>query len=668
MLTRNIFITILSILLCLSSARAEDFKTNHIIDIKLNKVTYDEAVIDVSYFYAGDGSAYLHGHIPDISPGNFIYNIRGGINNTELVITRDLQRNKSVSTTSINIILSTWDNNKIWEKEVDLNIEWPGPEYIQEFISGHEVVQNNFNSVRLISIEKHVDPGDELYKSLLLNGAPIHKVRKFGPSNGKPIGFDHAKLYIGSEVDINLVKLVISQTIKSKNINYISEISFGNNKISDFSENDIYISFGSMKKTIDSEIINKLISPETSDAEFYQLVGYNKPDNDSIIKNKYELAYKLIDTDSKNNLYRAKSLLNEIIVLDPNYPRAYLELARFHMKTSGDFKDEGLKQAERAILIAKKIDPDLADTRILLGYVYTNQGRYEEAQAEYEAASKIGSDNLWLYTNWGQNYASQNKISDAIEKYLITFNKKRAFDRNDRPIIQTKLHLFPLLIKAGRYEEADALYSKFATEFPNYNCTLLEQARLRLYKMNDYQGSIISHGQADKMGCKEQDPSLAISYYVMWHMHNKANSTKEATSAFNQAEGLALSDVTLFRELAKTDYLSPLIKDMLTKGRDINAEDSKGLTSLLYSIYENDKDSTSRLLTHGADVNYSSVKLNITPIMLAIMTNDTDMVKLILNHKPDLTKRLANGQTLSDWANSKGFEAMAELITFEHKI
>ena len=651
--------------------QAENDLTTHLIDIKLNTVTFDEAVIDVAFYYADTSdSISLHVYQKDVSTFSFGYPVKSGINNLQIVIPRDKQRNKSVSTSAVSVYLASKFGETVWKQDVDtgLNISWPGPEYIQELIAGEDIDYQDFSSVQLISIDKLIDSNAELYRSLLLKGIPIHKLRKIGMYNGPSHGFNHAKITIGSEVDVKLSKLIISLAINSQNIEHISEISIGDNEISRFSQNEIFISAGNMRKSIDKQTIDKLISPSTTTQEFLSLLGYEQPDNDTLINTKYELAYKLIDSGNRENLYRAKSILDEIIAINPNYPRAYIELARFQMKTSDDFQNEGLAIAERTLLIAKKIDPELSDTRTLLGYVYSNQGRYEEAQKEFEIAQTHGSDNLWLYANWGRNYEFQNDFNNALEKYLVVFNKKRSFGRNDRAVIWTYDVIFPLLIKAKRFDEADKLYSKYSTEYPKYTCTLMDQASLRIYKMNDYNGAIESHMKATQKGCSHHYPYLAISYYAQWQHSLNENLSDEATSAYNRAEALGLSDATLFRELARSDYLSPIISMLNADIHNIDAEDKDGLTPLFYWILRNDMDATKRLLSNGANVNYASRKLQITPMMLAIMKQNEDMIKLILQYKPDLTRQLPTGQSLSDWLNTNGFETFSTNIPLEQKI
>ena len=496
---------------------ADQLSTTYISDIRLVSVNYDEAEIDILVNYAGDDDVYLNVYISDMSEGYFPYKIKSGQNNVKVFVPRGKRRHAPITTDTAKVFLvSKNSRKKIYEKIVDIVIDWPGPEYIQEVLAGKKIEKNDYSTVRLISIDKFIDPKSELYTGLLLKGAPINKVRKFGMIGGNAVGFDHAKIVVGSQVDVNVVKIVVSQVMKSNHIKEITSIEYGDTDINKFSDNDIYIKFGNINKSMDKDVLNKLVSSNTDDHQFYNILGLEKPNTKEVIEKKYKLAYRLIDSDGKNNIDRAKGLLDEIIALDPNYPRAYLELARYHMKTSPDFLNEGLKKAERSILIAKRMDPELADTRVLLGYVYTYQKRYEEAEKEYILAHKLGTDNLWLHANWGINYEMQGKYQEAIEKYSVVMEANRTFDRNDRPKTWTKNYIFPLLMREKEYEKADKLYSKYVREFPGKNCALIEQSNLRLFMLDDYQGAIDSHMNATRAGCRKKNPSLALAYYVKW--------------------------------------------------------------------------------------------------------------------------------------------------------
>jgi cytochrome c-type biogenesis protein CcmH/NrfG len=52
------------------------------------------------------------------------------------------------------------------------------------------------------------------------------------------------------------------------------------------------------------------------------------------------------------------------------------------MKTN--WGPEGLNQAEKYLMSALKIDAKHANTKVLLGYVYTHQKRYQEAELKHQ--------------------------------------------------------------------------------------------------------------------------------------------------------------------------------------------------------------------------------------------------------------------------------------------
>ena len=118
----------------------------------------------------------------------------------------------------------------------------------------------------------------------------------------------------------------------------------------------------------------------------------------SKVESLYQEAYSLIDLGGSQRRKQARKKLEELIELDPNFEKAYLELARIEMKSRWP---KGLHKAEKQILIAKSINPTSADVNILLGYVYTNLNKFEEAENLYAEAESNGTDNLWLHANRG---------------------------------------------------------------------------------------------------------------------------------------------------------------------------------------------------------------------------------------------------------------------------
>lgn len=148
--------------------------------------------------------------------------------------------------------------------------------------------------------------------------------------------------------------------------------------------------------------------------------------NEDVLKK----AVALIDFGDTASLEQAKHILERIITKDPKYQAAYVELARIAMKSNWGI--EGLHQAENLLSSALQIQPDNANAKILLGYVYTHQKRFKEAETLFTEVSRGESTNLWLWANWGQLLAMQGKTDQAMQKYREAVTRPLSHDTYDR--------------------------------------------------------------------------------------------------------------------------------------------------------------------------------------------------------------------------------------------
>ncbi|MFV2005756.1 MAG: ankyrin repeat domain-containing protein, partial [Gammaproteobacteria bacterium] len=266
----------------------------------------------------------------------------------------------------------------------------------------------------------------------------------------------------------------------------------------------------------------------------------------------------------------------------------------------------------------------------------------------------------WLYANWGLNHEKQSNIDQAINHYVKVMAKPRNFDRNDRVQRWTKGHLFPLLEKREKYVEADKLYTKYINDFPSESCVLQNQADNKLFNFGDYEAAIKQNILASKKGCHNKSDSLAVAYYLKWYASDNSNSTKDG--AYRQAEAMAPDDARLFYYLARSKFTSPVIESLINIGRDLSTEDREGLTALLLAVYEDDYDAISRLVDAGADINGVSSQIKVSPLGLAVIKQNTSMVKFLVDKNADTEVLLPNGISIYKWAKESGHDDISHLL------
>ena len=96
---------------------------------------------------------------------------------------------------------------------------------------------------------------------------------------------------------------------------------------------------------------------------------------------------------SENRLDEGKALLEEILLIDPTYGRAYNHLGWFYAAQIDD-----VKRAEELFNLALKYSPEYPATYINLGRLYLQVRRFDEALAILNRAMTVaGADHATVY-------------------------------------------------------------------------------------------------------------------------------------------------------------------------------------------------------------------------------------------------------------------------------
>lgn len=644
-------------------ANAGDYSSNTLIDAKLVEVNYYEAIVDIEFYLEDEKN------LPSLflEAGGFIstkYNvvIKRGFNKIKAPIKRPYIIGKeSHVTKKLTLYAREITSYPFWREEVEFEIIWPGTDFISEVLGDSKVDYFDYSSINSINISRHAYESEKIYKDILMSGAPIHKVKRFG-GMGEAYDRPILKVKFGWDVEPAAAQNILSFLLKNNHKVVFADYGVLN-AVNDKSH-DVLITIA-FRDRLSKAAIEKIEKNNLPDEEFLALLGAKKPSLDDYIERQYKFAYRLIDNGNSRNLKEAKNILDDIISKDPEYVNAYVELARCKIKIAQQ-TPESYKAAEKILLIAKDIDPEHADTRVLLGYVYTSQERFKEAELEYQLAEKIGTQNSWLYANWGLNDEVQSNIDEAIMHYLKVMDEPRRFARNDRVMKWTKDHLFPLLEKSKRYDEADKHYTQYIKNFPSSKCLYLDQAENNLFNLGDYESAIKKNILAANSGCQKKSASLAVAYFLKWHAADNENSTKD--SVYRQAEAMAPSDAALFFNLARSELTAPIINILIENGREFSSEDSEGLNALLMAVYVGNVEVVKRLVTLGSDVNGMSEKIKITALGLAVMKHDKEMVQLLVDNKADAAMPMLDGVSIYEWARTNSVIEVSQLLSDKQSI
>ncbi|WP_432473689.1 ankyrin repeat domain-containing protein [Amphritea sp. HPY] len=638
--------------------------------LKIQDVSYFSATLEFEFFLSEQyENSYLTIDLPISSKFATFRQLKPGLNKFVMTVARTNLRDYAITTQSITFNVHQGDMHSMmtdggdeafYSKTLKRVIMWPGPEETVEKLIGSPKAAYDFSSISHLYLNVNKKTADSLVKKLLLVGMPITKIF---PGKSRRTGTT-ASITLGTELGFALSRKLVSILLSE-----IESVAWVQAK-EQISRSSVYVNIvgfmppPEMREPGDmtEEQYAILLNGDASKEQFNAIIGFPHSDDadESILL--YSTARNLLDNADRGNLAKAKSLLDKLIRKRPGFAPAYLQLARFHMKSNWP---GGLNKAEELILIARKLEPELDDVNVLLGYVYSNQGRFSEAEREFKRALTLGSDNLWLYANWGLYYQLQGLSQQALEMYLKTL-KKEANNKSDKKAkrwVYKHSAMFKTLVSLQKYNKADSLYDSYRDEFPEDRCILQQKAALRLYYFKDYKGAINYYMKSQSAGCMSNTPVLALAYYLQWHGRLKLNdSSSELENTFYKAEAFAPEDGYLLYAAAVADGTSFLVPVLINKGKNINHEDQRGMTALLYSIVEQNLPAATVLLENGADPSKVSDKQLFFPLIFAIQTQNIDMVRLLLRYNADPSVQLPNGSTLEIFARQMGLNKIANLL------
>jgi Flp pilus assembly protein TadD len=144
---------------------------------------------------------------------------------------------------------------------------------------------------------------------------------------------------------------------------------------------------------------------------------------------------------AKGKVGEAKRVFEQVLAVDPNDPRAWLDLGLAHEVTR-DFAS-----AERAYRRATEVDGNFAEAFNNLGVLLREGGKLTEATTMLERAVALDPQLSAARFNLGLAYEEQGKLAEAEREYLATIDRLP----ND-PV--PRINLAMMLLDTGRREDA----------------------------------------------------------------------------------------------------------------------------------------------------------------------------------------------------------------------
>ncbi len=116
----------------------------------------------------------------------------------------------------------------------------------------------------------------------------------------------------------------------------------------------------------------------------------------------------------------------------------------------------------------------------------------------------------------------------------------------------------------------------------------------------------------------------------------------------------------LLRRAAATADLDA-VKDAIGKGADVNAQDEKGRSSLMFASFHGHAEIVSLLIENNADVD-ARAEHDVTALMLASSQGRIHIVELLIENNADVNAPNKDSATALDYASHEGHAEVVELL------
>lgn len=376
----------------------------------------------------------------------------------------------------------------------------------------------------------------------------------------------------------------------------------------------------------------------------------------------YKLAVQYIDSENPDKLGLAKSYLEKIIIKNPLYIDAYPEFARIVMRNNWSM--EGLSQAEQHLNTGLAINKNHVNSHILLGYVYTHQDKLKAAQEEFMEAQMIGTDNLWLWTNWGDLWMRKKNLDKASEMYQKAIASERTTNSYDRARIEAYKNLTKIYISKNELENANKLLTQRENEYQIYPCFYSEHAKFEIDQQFNIDKAIeLAQTSIDK-GCKADFSrnTLGIAYYLAWNI----SDVEKKNSYIGLARTFFPEGPQLYLEMSKNENTLGALKSLVKIKNNIDSKSPENHTALSMALMNNDFISAKRLINLGASLKEKVGRENFPIAFIPIVNQSTQGMLVLLSSTININEIKYNGQTALDFA--KNFPNQEIIRMLEMKI
>jgi tetratricopeptide (TPR) repeat protein len=371
----------------------------------------------------------------------------------------------------------------------------------------------------------------------------------------------------------------------------------------------------------------------------------------------FSTAFELIEDGSDDQLRQARETLERLVGKNAQFDAAYVELARIAMKTN--WGPAGFHQAETLLASAMKIRPESVNAKILLGYVYAHQHRFDEAEPLFADAARTDPPNLWLWTNWGELLEMQGHTDQAIAKYRETIKRPVGSIKYQRARENAYILLIQLLEKRNDLDGAEALYVQRIEDLREAHCYKAAYARFKLTARHDPNAAIDLVRPALGLNCEAPPRQLlGLASYLLW----AEGSGAESEAALNQARVFLPAGPGTLYLLASNDSTMPAAKKLVASGEAIDQKDNDEMTALALALQNGEFAAVERLLALGAGPETPVTAAAIPVALLPVLDGNRTAIGVLQRAGVDYSKLRYRGSTALDFARQNGDDALLDAL------
>ncbi len=360
----------------------------------------------------------------------------------------------------------------------------------------------------------------------------------------------------------------------------------------------------------------------------------------------------------------AAGLLEEALRREPTYAPAYVELARFVLKSTyrfsggpqDEFTEAGIQQATALLDTALQLEPAFTEAFILYGYVLGSQGRTHAGLAILDEAEKLGATSLWLALNRSQLQEINGSFDAAHETYLAVLQASRPGSSQYLAALHGLARLSASVEEVDRYlREIIDLSPEDQWAHGNYAAFLLEQGHFdaaiehadRAMQLNPY--PLVRETLAVALTAKASELLLV------------GHDEEQAAVYFSLAQKTGVDPKTVFFKATSNEASFIAVFGLVEQGMPIDTRDATHRTALFHALGHRDEKHVLDLLSRGANPNLRD-EFEWTPLQLAVAADKPALVMALLAAGADPNTPGNRQRTPLDQAVEDGHEEIGRLL------